>query len=179
MRHFANTISVFRIALSFLLFFLEPLAAFFLSVYAIAGLSDMVDGFVARKTHSTSKIGEKLDSIGDFVLVAALLYTLLPILDFTWTLGFLIGFVGLVRVLSLLLVFMKYHTFAVLHTYANKATGFMLFIFPFFFAYFESLWSLYAIAVFALISALEELVIHLKTESLDVNQVSILGMFTK
>lgn len=173
MKLVANGISIVRIVLSGLLFFLTPLDGFFIVVYAIAGLSDMLDGFVARKTKTTSKLGEKLDSIGDAVLVAAVLYKLIPLIEFGWLLLLLIGLVTAIRVTSMLVVFMKYQTFAILHTYANKVTGFLLFLFPFFFIFLESMRSLYFIAGFALISALEELVIHLKAETLDVNQKSV------
>ena len=38
--------------------------------FMIAGLSDMADGIVARKTDSVSEFGSGLDGVADFVFVA-------------------------------------------------------------------------------------------------------------
>ena len=39
--------------------------------YIVAGVSDMLDGFVARKTDTVSKLGARLDTMADFVDLSA------------------------------------------------------------------------------------------------------------
>lgn len=69
----ANIITVCRIILSIILIFLTPNSSPFYMVYILCGFTDMLDGFVARKTHSESDIGAKLDSIADITFVAVCL----------------------------------------------------------------------------------------------------------
>ena len=63
----ANTITFFRIAAGIVLLFCPAFSPAFTVFYIAAGLSDMLDGFVARKTDTVSKLGAKLDTIADFV----------------------------------------------------------------------------------------------------------------
>ena len=76
----ANTITLFRIATGIVLLLCQVFSPAFYVFYIAAGLSDMLDGFVARKTDTVSKLGARLDTIADFVFVAVCLIKLLPIL---------------------------------------------------------------------------------------------------
>jgi hypothetical protein len=53
----ANTITLFRIAAGIVLLFCPVFSPAFYALYIAAGLSDMLDGFVARKTDTVSKLG--------------------------------------------------------------------------------------------------------------------------
>ena len=76
-----NFISFSRIIFSLLLIFVKPLGLVFNTIYIICGLSDIIDGFIARKTGTTSRLGEKLDSIADMVMIVVLLLVLYPIIN--------------------------------------------------------------------------------------------------
>jgi CDP-diacylglycerol--glycerol-3-phosphate 3-phosphatidyltransferase len=65
----ANTITFFRIAASIVLLFCPVFSPAFYVFYIAAGLSDMLDGFVARQTDTVSKLGARLDTIADFAFV--------------------------------------------------------------------------------------------------------------
>lgn len=71
MKAFVNFLSIFRILASFaiipLLMFQMYWTAFI--VYTLAGVSDFLDGWLARKYNACSKIGGVLDHIGDKLLV--------------------------------------------------------------------------------------------------------------
>lgn len=45
----------------------------FYVVYLTAGLTDMADGAIARRTNSVSEFGTKLDTFADFVFVVVCL----------------------------------------------------------------------------------------------------------
>ena len=77
----ANAITIFRMAASIVLLFCPVLSPAFYVFYIIAAVSDMLDGFVARKTNTASRFGERLDTIADFVFVVVCLIKLLPILS--------------------------------------------------------------------------------------------------
>ena len=77
----ANVITGLRILVSAVLLFCPVFSPIFYVLYLIAGLSDMVDGIIARKTDSVSEFGSRLDGVADFVFVAVCLIKILPVMD--------------------------------------------------------------------------------------------------
>ena len=55
MKHIANIITGSRIVFSIALLFFPPLSSAFYVLYAAAGLTDMIDGTVARKTNTVTE----------------------------------------------------------------------------------------------------------------------------
>ncbi len=66
----ANVITGIRILVSAALLLCSVFSPILYAMYLIAGLSDMADGIVARKTNSVSEFGSRFDSIADFVFAA-------------------------------------------------------------------------------------------------------------
>ena len=60
-RQTANIITLSRLAAAGVLLFLTPFTPEFYAAYLWCGVSDMIDGTIARKTHSESRLGEKLE----------------------------------------------------------------------------------------------------------------------
>ena len=77
----ANAITGLRILMSVVLLLSPVFSPFFYALYLIAGLSDMADGIIARKTNTVSEFGSRFDSIADFVFVAVCLIKILPVMD--------------------------------------------------------------------------------------------------
>ncbi|MCR5138177.1 MAG: CDP-alcohol phosphatidyltransferase family protein [Oscillospiraceae bacterium] len=126
----ANAISIFRITASIALLFCQAFSPAFYVFYIAAGLSDMLDGFVARKTDTASKLGARLDTIADFVLVIVCLIKLLPVLSVpVWLYGW-IGMIALIKVGNIVSGFAVQKRFVTVHSVMNKATGALLFLFP-------------------------------------------------
>ncbi len=170
----ANFITIGRIAGAVSLFFMEPLSVPFFVLYSLCGLSDMVDGYVARKTNTASKLGEVLDSIADFVFIAVMLVIFLPIIYFKKWMIYWIAVIALIRFAVLGIGYQKYKAFSSLHTYINKATGFMLFCFPLIYLATGLAATAVMISSLASLSALEELFITIRSKRLDRNIRSIL-----
>ena len=80
MKRLPNDISAFRIAGSIGLLFCDVSGLPFWVLYALCGISDMVDGWLARKLHAETKAGAILDSVSDIVFVACCAIRLLPVL---------------------------------------------------------------------------------------------------
>ena len=173
MKAIPNCISFSRIIFSLILIFIKPLSTAFYAIYIICGFSDMVDGFIARKTGTTSRLGEKLDSIADMIMVGVLLVVLYPIVNPAIEIVIWIISIGIIRLSSLVVALKKYKTFAILHTYGNKITGIVLFIFPLLLPYIPITVLLYIVCVVASISAIEELIIQLTSSQLQLNKQSI------
>lgn len=62
-----------------------------------AGLSDVLDGFVARKTDTVNKLGARLDTIAVYVFVVVCLIKLLPVLSVPAWLYVWIGIIALIK----------------------------------------------------------------------------------
>ena len=77
----ANLITGTRILCSIALLFCQTFSPPFFALYIIAGLTDMIDGTVARKAGTVSEFGAKLDTAADFALVAACLIKMVPVLE--------------------------------------------------------------------------------------------------
>lgn len=126
----ANLITSCRILFSLLLLFFPALSPGFYGLYLAAGLSDMLDGFVARRTNSASPLGAKLDSMADLVFLAVCLIKLLPVLALPVWLWVWVGLIALLRLVNVVSGFVRRKKLVLLHTRANKLTGALLFLLP-------------------------------------------------
>ena len=97
-------------------------------LYVIAGTTDMVDGFLARRWGVDSRFGARLDSLADFVFVLAAGYKLFPYLKLPATLWLLIGLIALVKASNAIGSYIVKHRTEFLHTKANRLTGFLPFV---------------------------------------------------
>lgn len=175
MSSLANGISCARILLALALLFIGPLSAAFFAIYVACGLSDVLDGYVARKTGAVSNWGGKLDSAADLTLALIVAIRLYPSAQpaLTYEIMVWIVSIGLIRLGALLVVYRKFKTFEILHTYGNKATGVLLFVFPFTLPFGVMDPFVYILCGIAWLSALEELLIHLLSRELQTEKKSI------
>lgn len=160
-----NCITSFRIAGTACLLFMEPFSDTFYVLYALCGFSDVLDGWIARRTHTTSQLGSKLDSIADLLLYTLILLRIFPVL---WTrlprwIWYLVGSALVIRAFSYGTVALRYHRFASIHTYMNKATGFAVFLVPLCVMQPIATELCTVVCVIANLGSLEELLIHLCT----------------
>ena len=81
MKNIANYLSISRIIISIILAIIETFSFPFYILYIYCGISDMLDGYIARRTKSTSKIGARLDSIADIIFVIVAIVKILPVLS--------------------------------------------------------------------------------------------------
>ena len=111
MKGLPNVISILRIAGSTSLLFCVVKGWPFWTLYALCGLSDMLDGWLARKLHAESKTGAVLDSVADIVFVACCAIRLLPVLEIPVWLCIWAGvivFIKMVNQVSALAVFKRF-----------------------------------------------------------------------
>ena len=128
MKRIPNLLSMSRIVLCLPLLLVDAMTLPFWVLYMIAGTTDMLDGFLARRWGVESKFGARLDSLADFVFVLTVGYKLFPCLKLPATLWMMIGLIAMVKVLNAISSFVVKHRIEFLHTKANKLTGFILFI---------------------------------------------------
>lgn len=171
----ANCISFARIVLALVLLLVKPLSITFILIYLACGISDVLDGYIARKTDTVSVLGSKLDSVADLIMVSVVIVLLYPLVKSVMQIEIVVWVVviGIIRSLSILVVLVKFKTFEILHTYGNKITGLLLFVFPFSLLFDHLSIFVYIICGIASFSALEELIIHLSSNELQTKKKSI------
>ena len=155
-KHIANIITCCRILGSVLLLFYPAFSVEFYVIYIICGLSDMIDGTIARKTNSTSNFGAKLDTIADFVFVFVCSIKILPTLQIPLWLWVWIFIVALVKIFYIALVFIHKKKLLSIHSILNKITGFALFILPLSLYFVEIKYSSVVVCLIATFSAIQE-----------------------
>ena len=128
MKQTPNLLSALRIILCLPLLLVDAMTIPFWVFYVIAGLTDMLDGFLARRWGVESKFGARLDSVADFVFVLAVGYKLFPWLKLPVALLVMITLIALVKIVNVISSYVVKHRVEFLHTKANKLTGFLLFI---------------------------------------------------
>lgn len=171
-----NCITLGRIGLALSLLFLKPLSPAFLAIYILCGLTDLIDGPIARKTGATSNFGAKLDSVADTILIGVSLFTLYPFLGLTPGIILWICLIGIIRAASIMTALQKFKTYASIHTYGNKLTGIILFITPILLPHVHhTLWAA-VVCTIATLSAVEELIILITSSQLQLDRK---GMFRK
>jgi len=128
-----NLLTFLRIICALGLIFTAPEGTAFLVLYIICGVSDAIDGTVARITGTASEFGAKLDSVADLMFYSIMVIRFFPILLETVSghIWFAIILIVLIRVTNYLVFAIKHHAFVSNHTYLNKLTGFMVFCLPF------------------------------------------------
>ncbi len=162
-KHLPNMITCFRLIGSFAMFFTKSFSKVFFVLYILCGISDLLDGTIARMTNTTSELGTKLDSAADLLFYSVMAVKTFPALWEHLPLGvwIIVLCTVIVRLFSYSFVAITKKKFASLHTYLNKITGFMVFIIPFYIkTSYVALFS-YMGCIVAAVATLEELVIHL------------------
>lgn len=130
----ANIITILRILGTLLLSVTIPLSGEFFVLYTLTGITDVLDGYIARKTNTCSEFGSKLDSAADLMFYGIILYRLLPILAgiMPTEIWYVVMAILVLRVFTYVFTAIKYKVFMSNHTYLNKMTGFCVFLIPYF-----------------------------------------------
>ena len=155
-KHIANIITGSRIALSLPLLFVPLSSAWFYVFYMFCGLTDMIDGTIARKTETVSSFGSKLDTVADFVFMAVCAAKLLPVMNLPIWLWIWIAVITIIKVTNIVLGFVRRKKLVVLHTVLNKTTGLLLFLLPLTLQFIVPTYSFSFVCTIASIAAIEE-----------------------
>ena len=121
-----------------------------------------------RPAHS-EQCRATLDSAADLVFAAAIAVVVLRNVQLPAWLWVCAGGIAAVRLAGYGVGFIKYRTFSALHTYANKATGALIFAFPILYAALGLTASGVILCVAALFSSVEEFAITVSSPMLNRN----------
>ena len=128
MKYIPNIITALRFLGAACLLLCNPAGAAFWVIYGLCGMSDMMDGYLARKLHAESKTGAVLDSMADICFVACCAIQLIPVLHIPiWLWGWA-GVIVAIKIFNQVSALIVCKRFCFPHTKANKVTGFLLFV---------------------------------------------------
>ena len=147
MNHLPNILSSLRMVGAVALLLSDVSSILFGALYIVCGISDIADGWLARKLKCVTRTGALLDSLADICFVACCAWKLLPILELPQWLWLWAGVIVAIKVVNQLSALVMYGRCCFPHTTANKITGFLVFI-----AVPMTVWSIIPIATVAAIA---------------------------
>ena len=155
-KHIANIITGSRIVFSLSLLFIPLSSAWFYVLYLFCGLSDMIDGTVARRTNSASEFGARLDTVSDFVFLSVALIKFVPLLHIPVWLWIWIGIIAMIKLGNVVWGFVRTKKLISPHTVLNKVTGLFLFLLPVTISFVDLTYTLPIVCTVATVAAIHE-----------------------
>jgi len=130
-RYIPNILSISRMFLGIALLFLGKQKFWFLGCLVCAGITDVLDGILARRFGWTSELGEKLDSAADGVyIVCAILAVIFSIDNLSITLYnyaiFAVLFAG--RAANMVITWIKFRKVGFIHTRSSRWASVPIFL---------------------------------------------------
>ncbi|MDY4785260.1 CDP-alcohol phosphatidyltransferase family protein [Pygmaiobacter massiliensis] len=173
MNQLANVITSTRFFFAVIMVCAEPFSGLFWAAYAGGGLSDVLDGVVARRLNQQTELGAKMDSFADIAFGFALFIFAVKSKVLPRWIWMLAAIIFVLRVFAYGAGYYKYGTFSSLHTYLNKATGLLIFLFPVAYMLFGMTATGLLVGALAFASAVEEFILTLKEPTLNRNRKSM------
>ena len=155
-KHIANIITGSRIVLSLPLLFIPLTSAWFYALYLLCGLSDMIDGTVARRTKSASDFGARLDTLSDFVFLSVALIKFVPHLHIPVWMWIWIGMIAMIKLGNVVWGFVRTKKLISPHTVLNKVTGLLLFPLPLTISFVDLTYAFPIVCTVATVAAMHE-----------------------
>ena len=93
-------------------------------------MTDVLDGFAARKLHTESEKGAMLDSIADLVFAAVYAVKRLPLLSLPLWVWIWTALIAAAKITGIFIAGKKAHRLSIEHSFGNKLTGLLLFLLP-------------------------------------------------
>lgn len=182
MKRIPNILSVLRILLSLAMPSVIDFPPALAAMVLIVGLTDIADGFIARRYHCESVAGARLDTLGDWIFfgMAGILFLMKykQIVDeHIWELLTVAG----VRFFSLCTAKYRFGRFLSVHTIGNKISVFLIYLILLLIIFEKAVMGMMVktVLMIALLSAVEELLIILVNKEIDLDQRCLFRRKTK
>lgn len=159
-----NLITIVRFFGTIALLFISPKTYTFYVLYTLCGITDALDGTLARLMKVSTEFGAKLDSVADLLFYAVMLIKIFPMLwigipNWIWI---WVAAVIVIRSASYIAAFINTHKFSSMHTILNKLTGFCIFLAPYFLELKILGYYCMSVCFVATLSSAQELLFHLQ-----------------
>ena len=129
LKYLPNAITLSRIVLAISLIVIPPLTPVSIFIFILAGVSDMVDGFLARNIKGAhSELGAELDSMADMLMVVVTVFFIMPAMNlWPWLWYGILVALGF-KLMSAVPGILKHRKVFFLHTISNKVLAMLLFM---------------------------------------------------
>ncbi|MBR0341865.1 MAG: CDP-alcohol phosphatidyltransferase family protein [Oscillospiraceae bacterium] len=152
----AKIITGFRVLISIALLFCPVFSPVFYILYLTGGLSDMIDGTIARKMNTVTEFGARFDTAADFVFVVVCLIKLLPMISMLIWLWVWILIIALIKIINIISGYIAQRKLVAVHSVMNKVTGVLLFVLPLTFSIVPLKYSALPVCAVATFAAVQE-----------------------
>ena len=126
----ANIITGIRVVCALALIPCPAFTARFYALYLVGGISDVLDGRIARRLGKETRLGAQLDTIADAVFTAVVLIKIVRAVHIpTWLLVWIVG-IAVIKCVNVISGFLICGRFVSEHTVMNKICGGLLFAIP-------------------------------------------------
>jgi phosphatidylglycerophosphate synthase len=146
----------------------------------VAGLTDSIDGFLARRLNLQSEFGSQFDSLADNILGPSAVFWLLMLEPSVYLENKVISLVGIFLYLVMMVVaWTKFRRFANLHLYSSKVSGTLLVVFvahTFIFEGYNQDFFLFVVIV-SILAIIELLVLLLTQDRVDEHMGSVVRVY--
>ena len=151
-----NIISLSRGVAALTMLFSPVFSTGFWALYCWGGVSDMIDGPVARKLEAVNALGAVIDSLADLVFVICAAILILPTIDLPLWIWLWIAAIGSAKLAGIIIGSCRQRELSVPHSMTNKLTGILLFCLPFAIVRFEALIPAVIVCISATASLFED-----------------------
>lgn len=172
-----NALSALRIVSCLLYVFIGDSLFYFVLVTALIALTDVLDGFLARRLKCQSETGAFLDSVGDFAFfVSLLIYLAVYKGNLLWDRRWILGAAVLIKLAPLGISLARNRALIFIHTYLNKVSGLVVLAGILALIAFSSPGAIDVIACVVGVAGLEEALILILRRNPDKNLRSVLDL---
>jgi CDP-diacylglycerol--glycerol-3-phosphate 3-phosphatidyltransferase len=172
-RNVPNLISILRILSCALFFIIGNNTTLFFLVATIIGLSDILDGSLARKYKVQSKLGAQLDSIADSVFfISIFIYFCVYKTDLLIQYKYVLIIGVCCKILPLIISLAKNRKIISIHTIMNKISGFIVIIGIILIVLFDANQIINIISLVISLAGIEESLIILINKDIELNTKS-------
>lgn len=126
----ANVITCFRILCGLILLFCPTFSGRFYLFYLLGGISDVLDGMVARHLGTKTRLGARLDTAADSLFTVIVLIKVLRAVTVPRWMLLWIAVIAVVKCVNMIGGIVRLGHFAAEHSLLNKLCGGMLFAIP-------------------------------------------------
>ena len=152
-----NIISASRGIAGFAMLLFPVFSPWFWALYCWGGLSDMIDGPLARKLGTVSETGSMVDSLADLVFIIGSAILVLPTIDLPLWVWLWIAAIGVIKLVGITIGSCRQRKLAIPHSTTNKLSGILLFCLPFALIHFGALIPSVTVCAMAIFSLLEDI----------------------
>ncbi len=123
----ANVITGIRVVCALSLIFCPTFSIWFYGLYILGGISDVVDGIIARHFGKETKFGARFDTVADIIFTAVVIIkTVFAIHIPRWLIIWIIC-IAIFKCANIISAFIIHKRFICEHTVLNKICGILLF----------------------------------------------------